>query len=63
MKKIKNFLLTCIKSLSGFILLLLVILIWATALFLTTLIEIVNWIENKLTIMMKKCFSDELNKI
>jgi len=63
MTKIKNFLLDCIKFLSGVVLLVLVIIFWAIALLLTSLIEIVNWIESKLTGMMKKCFGDELKKL
>ena len=63
MSKIKDFLLNCIKFLSGEILLVLVIIFWAIALLLTSLIEIVNWIENKLTRMMKKCFGDELTQL
>ena len=62
MLKIRDFFINCIKFLSGVILLVLVIFFWAIALFLTSLIEIITWIELRLTRMMKKCFSDELKK-
>ena len=48
---------------SGVILLIFVIIFWAIALLLTSIIEVVNWIENKLTVIMKKCFGEELTKL
>jgi len=63
MLKIRDFFINCIKFLSGVILLVLVIFFWAIALFLTSLIEIITWIELRLTRMMKKCFGDELTKL
>jgi len=58
MKKFIKFLLTCIKITSGTILLLIVILFWATALVLTTLTELITWVELKLTKLMKKCYGE-----
>jgi|TARA_R100000482_G_C5006283_1_gene93721 hypothetical protein len=58
MSKIKDFLLTCIKITSGTILLLIVILFWAIALVLTTLSELITWVEIKLTKLMKKCYGE-----
>ena len=54
-----NFLLTCIKILSGVTLLILVIIFWATALALSSLIDIITWVEKALTRLMKKCLDDE----
>tara|TARA_Y100001938_G_scaffold150276_1_gene240455 strand:- start:1672 stop:1860 length:189 start_codon:yes stop_codon:yes gene_type:complete len=59
MRKIVNFLLTCIKVLSGVTLLILVIIFWATALALSSLIDIITWVEKALTRLMKKCLDDE----
>jgi hypothetical protein len=58
MKKFIKFLLTCIKITSGTILLLIVILFWAIALVLTTLSELITWVEIKLTKLMKKCYGE-----
>ena len=54
-----NFLLTCIKILSGVTLLILVIIFWATALALSSIIDIITWVEKALTRLMKKCLDDE----
>ena len=59
MRKTMNFLLTCIKILSGVTLLILVIIFWATALVLSSLIDIITWVEKALTRLMKKCLDDE----
>ena len=58
MNSILNFLLSCIKITSGTILLLIVILFWAIALVLTTLAELITWVELKLTKLMKKCYGE-----
>jgi len=55
---ILKFLLSCIKITSGTILLLIVILFWAIALVLTTLSELITWVELKLTKLMKKCYGE-----
>lgn len=47
-----------IKMISGFILLLIIIVFWLTALLLTTLINVITWCELKLTKIMKKCFGE-----
>ena len=58
MNSILDFLLSCIKITSGTILLLIVILFWAIALMLTTLTELITWVELKLTKLMKKCYGE-----
>ena len=55
---ILKILLSCIKITSGTILLLIVILFWAIALVLTTLSELITWVELKLTKLMKKCYGE-----
>ena len=58
MKNIKNFLLNCIKMISGSILLIIIILFWIIALILTVASESTTYIELKLTKLMKKCFGE-----
>jgi len=60
MKKIKEFFITCIGLTCGTILLLIIILFWAIALVLTTIIHLIEWVELKLTNLMKKCYGEEL---
>ena len=58
MNNILKNLLNCIKMISGFILLILIIVFWLIALILTTLINVITWFELKLTRIMKKCFGE-----
>ena len=60
MTKVLNFLLSCIKVTSGSILLLIIILFWLIALVLTSLTDLITYIEKSLTRLMKKCLGDEL---
>ena len=60
MNKVLNFLLSCIKIISGSILLVIIILFWLTALCLTILTESITWIELKLTKLMKQCYGEHL---
>ena len=60
MDKVLNFLLSCIKIISGSMLLVVIILFWLTALCLTILTESITWIELKLTKLMKKCYGESL---
>ena len=63
MDKIGNFLVTCIRMLSGSFLLILVILTWILGIWFKTVIEIVTWFELKLTSLMKKAFGEDVEKI
>ena len=60
MKRILNFLLSCIKITSGSILLLIIIDFWLIALLLTAIVDFITYIEKSLTKLMKKCFGEEL---
>ena len=60
MKKISKLLLNCGSTLCGIILLILVIMFWATLFVLTSLVSIVELIESKLANLMKKCIGEEL---
>jgi hypothetical protein len=60
MKNIKDFFITCIGLICGTILLLIIILFWVIALVLTTMTELMEWVELKLTNLMKKCYGEEL---
>jgi hypothetical protein len=55
-----KFLVNCIKMISGFILLFIIIIFWVTALTLTTITELITSIELRLVRIMKKCFGEEL---
>jgi hypothetical protein len=46
------------KMIIGTFLLIIIIIFWAIALILTTIIEIVTWFELKLTRLMKKCYGE-----
>ena len=63
MDKIGKFLVTCIRMLSGSLLLLLVIFTWILGMWFKTVIEIVTWFELKLTRLMKKAFGEEIEKL
>jgi hypothetical protein len=63
MNKIGNFLITCIRMLSGCFLLLLVILTWILGLWFRTVIEVVTWFELKLTRLMKKAFGEDIERL
>jgi hypothetical protein len=63
MKKIGKYLVNCIRSISGIFLLMIVILFWIIGFILKAVIEIVTWLELKLTELMKKTFGDEVNKL
>tara|TARA_Y100001968_G_C19143924_1_gene612795 strand:+ start:144 stop:323 length:180 start_codon:yes stop_codon:yes gene_type:complete len=56
MNKIGKFLLNCIKSILGVILLLIMIVIWALLLWFTTAISIVEYLEEKVSKLMYKCY-------
>jgi len=56
--KIGKFLLDCIKMILGLILLLLLIIIWALLLWFTTAIAIVEYIEEKVSNLMYKCYGE-----
>jgi hypothetical protein len=56
MKKVLKFFINLIGLLSGTFLLIIIILLWAIALMLTTITELVTWAELKLTNYMKKCY-------
>tara|TARA_R100001463_G_scaffold9951_2_gene29600 strand:- start:1187 stop:1363 length:177 start_codon:yes stop_codon:yes gene_type:complete len=56
--KVGKFLLNCIKSVLGIILLLIMIVIWALLLWFTTAIAIVEYIEEKVSNLMYKCYGE-----
>ena len=54
--KIGKFLLDCIRTILGVILLLIMIVIWALLLWFTTAIAIVEYLEEKVSTLMYKCY-------
>jgi len=60
MKKTLEILLNCIKIPIGFILLGIVILFWLSVLILTTITELITYLELKLTTLIKKCLGEKL---
>tara|TARA_Y100000361_G_scaffold62331_1_gene54772 strand:+ start:1163 stop:1351 length:189 start_codon:yes stop_codon:yes gene_type:complete len=60
MKKIGKNLVNYIKMISGIFLLLIVVIVWCLGLWFKTVIEVVTWIELKLTRLMKKAFGENL---
>tara|TARA_R100000329_G_scaffold149028_2_gene138879 strand:- start:48 stop:236 length:189 start_codon:yes stop_codon:yes gene_type:complete len=60
MKKIGKNLVNYIKMISGIFLLLIIVIVWCLGLWFKTVIEVVTWIELKLTRLMKKAFGENL---
>jgi hypothetical protein len=54
--KVINFLLDCIRMILGVILLLIMIVIWALLLWFTTAIAVVEYLEEKISKLMYKCY-------
>jgi len=63
MRKLGNYLITFIRMLSGSFLLLLVIITWCLGIWFNFVIETVTWLELKLTMLMKKAFGEDIEKI